>query len=125
MKWTEVKKIEVEFWKCDFCDTKSNEGNRGCCGVRPIETCRICGKHACRLHREYFTEEPWADYPYGFYACEDCREEAQSAWDDAVEEAGRHEDILDVVKDCIDRTRFQKNFDRGIKHVPFEWHKRI
>lgn len=122
MKWTEERIIKVTMWKCDLCDFQI-EDNRGCCGTAPIMQCRMCGKHACREHRAFFTEEQWADYPHGFYACSECEEEAREAWDNAVEEAGRHEDILDVVKDRIDASRHQRNYDRGIEHVPFDWYK--
>lgn len=122
MKTTEKKMVEVEVttWKCDLCDL-TIENNRGCCGTAPIMRCQICNKDVCREHRTFFTEDYGEDYPHGFYACDNCREEAQRAWDDAQEVAGRHEDILKVVKECIDGYRFQKNFDQGIEHVPFEW----
>ena len=50
---------------------------------------------------------------------------AQTAWDDAVEVAGRYDDMLDVVEERIDAFRFQKEFDRtrGGCHdrKPFKW----
>lgn len=123
MKWTTTKMIkEVKHhFKCDFCEIETDD-NRGCCGCRTIEGCWICGKHACRLHRNFFTEEEWEDRPRGFYCCQDCEEEAKAAWSEATVSAGRYEDILDVVKGCINDIRYVKNSDRKIKHVPFKWH---
>ena len=126
MKTVEKKMVEVEVttWKCDLCDF-TTQSNKGCCGTAPIMSCWVCGKDVCRNHRHFFSENPWEDYPRGFYACDECHGEAQAAWDDAVEVAGRYDDILDVVEECIDNNRFQKDFDRtrGGCHdrVPFKW----
>ncbi len=124
MKWTEERTIEVTMWKCDLCDFQT-ESNKGCCGTAPIMQCWICCKHVCRSHRHFFSEDWHSDYPRGFYACDECREEAQRAWDDALEMAGRYDDILDVVEEQIDAYRFQEEFDRtrGACHdrVPFKW----
>ena len=97
MRTTKTITVEkgVTTYKCDFCDY-STENNRGCCGTAPIMTCEFCEKDICRKHRDFFTEDHWSDYPYGFWACPDCQPKAEEAWDWAQEHAGRHDDIVDV-----------------------------
>lgn len=126
MRTVEKKMVEIEevTWKCDLCDF-TTKSNKGCCGTAPIMKCKVCGNDVCRKHRTFFTEDLWADYPYGLYACDNCLEEVQSAWDEAQCVANRHDDILKVVEEVIDGYRYQKEFDRtrGGCHdyVPFKF----
>lgn len=114
-----IEEVKHHF-KCDFCESET-DNNRGCCGCRQIEDCWICGKHACYKHRNWFSEDHDSDHPRGFYCCQDCEEEAQAAWSEALSSAGRYEDIIEVVKGCIDDMRFMKNSDRKVEHTTFKW----
>lgn len=99
MKTTRKVMVEKEIttWKCDLCDY-TTENNRGCCGSSPIMTCWICNRDCCSDCRFFFTEDWDEDYPRGFRACSDCKEEADKAWEMALDVAGRHEDIRDVTE---------------------------
>ena len=97
MRTTRTVMVEKEIttYKCDFCEYQI-ENNTGCCGQRSIMECGICGKDACRQHRESFYEHD-QDYP-DITVCNACLPNFRIAWEEAKILAGRYEDIGDVSK---------------------------
>ncbi len=125
MRWetTEMVPKITRHWKCDHCD-KEVTGSNGCCGWSTINSCCICGKDFCHDHGEYFSEDAGEDYPHGVHACDDCKEEAERAWDYATETAGRYEDMRDAFKRGMNAMRFHERFANGetdINSFKFNW----
>lgn len=87
--------IKITTTTCDCCG-HSVKNNKGCCGVRPIMTCDFCDDDCCRGCRDFYTEDTWADYPMGLWACSKCMPKAKEAWEWADMNAGRHDDIIEV-----------------------------
>ena len=102
MKTTKKILVEKEIttWKCDFCDFTS-EGNRGCCGWHPLMTCDVCDKDVCSEHYNFYSEEPWADYPSGVIACPDCNPAVKQNWEWLTVYAGRHDDIVEETIESV------------------------
>lgn len=82
-----TKKI-VKIYHCDFCDRTSENGLR-------VVTCKICGRQACRLHITYYAEYHSGD-TYDICVCKECDTTFSRAWYYALENAGRHDDIVEV-----------------------------
>lgn len=128
MKWetTEMVPKTTTHWKCDFCETKKS-GTNGSCGWAFIRSCDLCGKDFCHDHGKYFTEDPQEDYPHGIDACVDCKEEAEKAWDYAIETAGRYEDMRDAFKRGMNAIHFDEWFAAGetdVHQFKFAWEKK-
>ena len=111
MRDTRVEMVEqkITTYKCDFCDF-STENNRGCCGTAPIMPCSICDKDACREHRDFFTEDPYEDYPYGFYACKDCEPLARKNWDWFTTYADRHADVVRLTIESVEKGEVYEDY---------------
>lgn len=87
-----IKKVIT--WYCDFCDYHT-QNNKGCCGVRNVMGCEICGKHICRKCTTHYQEDDWSDYDDA-QICPKCNVEFKPAWEWALYNAKRHENIMDA-----------------------------
>ncbi len=107
---TRIEMVEkkITIYKCDFCNNFS-EGNQGCCGVRPIQSCQMCKKDICHTHRHWYSEDDWGDRPYGLYVCDDCKPDADKAWEWALEYAGRHDDIIEKMMEWYKENKNENN----------------
>ena len=84
----------VKTYHCDFCNYHI-QNNKGCCGVSPIMECGCCTKHVCGSHRNHYQEDGSSDYD-DIVVCDSCNTQFGIAWAWAMENAGRHDDIVEV-----------------------------
>jgi flavoprotein len=89
---TELREVVILIAKCDFCEYKV-ETEQPYVSHGQIACCTICNKHMCPRHRTSFSED--GDTVDAF-VCPECEPKFRKAWDWALENAGRHDDILEI-----------------------------
>ena len=88
-----VKKT-ITKWHCDFCDYTTTN-NKGMCGVHPVMQCSICENDMCREHTAHYQEDMMSDYDDA-QVCPDCNERFLLAWNWALYNANRGDDLFGV-----------------------------
>ena len=91
---TYTKTETIKTWHCDFC-SYTTQDNRGYYCSQPVMECSLCKKHMCTKHRNWYEEDSNSDYADALI-CPSCDKKFRSAWEWALDNAGRNDDIVEA-----------------------------
>lgn len=91
---TKMVPVQETIYGCDYCSFRTTN-NETRCGCAPVVRCTSCGKDVCRGHRREYSED--GDRPDAF-ACPECFDRMEAAWDHAAATAGRYDSWMDIVR---------------------------
>jgi hypothetical protein len=100
----ETKTIEVKYRRCDIdgCTNRYNESQYNF--PRTVRVCCACNKDCCAQHSAYFWDDMDSNYPAAT-TCTDCAPHFQLAWDEALETAGRYDNLADLALKLLRENR--------------------
>jgi hypothetical protein len=89
---------------CDFCsERRVTTTHKGYAPTSDgIRVCHVCSKDICIHHTSWFQDDPGSDH-FDAKVCPDCLPQFQAAWDQAQQEAGRHDIIIELVDKILKR----------------------
>lgn len=93
---TKTVVVTVRTYKCDYCEKEVSLDNNHSPRRSGMEWCEVCHKDCCRNHTQWFQEFVTSDYA-DLTVCSGCAPAASEAWKRAVDSAGRHDDLKELV----------------------------